>query len=132
MNNKIQLIFAMLSVLIALCAWLFPLQTSFLNTVTNENSLNKKIISKNLVKRIFSSELLISGLNIDVFIKKGSRQYQGGEVRGMNEKSTIYVSKEQILNVIAKGSNIKLIIEKEIIENISIIKSGLNINVIEI
>lgn len=132
MNNKIQLIFGMLSIIIALCAWLLPLQKGLINTITNENILNKKIASTNLGKRDFSSKLFVSGLNIEIFIKKGSREYQGGEVRGMNEKSTIYISRNQGLDIKANGSNIKFMIEKDILENVNIVKSGLNIDVIEL
>lgn len=62
----------------------------------------------------------------------GTKAYQGGEIRGMNQTSTIYMSKEQLVYVKANGSNIKLMVERELIESISVAKSGTNIDVLEL
>lgn len=114
----LTLIVTILSMLIAYGQWQYPKQ--------------KSITTSTKIKNHSSPELIISGMNIEVFIKEGSRTYKGGEIKGMNQKSTIYIPKSQYVIIKVNGSNIELIIEEKLVDSISIIKNGSNINIIEL
>ena len=111
-----------MGVLIALGAWLFPVNKEL--EIDNFSSKNYNMESK--------VELKITGANINVNIRKGKYPYSGGILSAANSESTIFINENQILTIDVSGANIDLFIDSLIRENIIVNSNGANLKIKEI
>ncbi|WP_419769449.1 MAG: hypothetical protein ACNI3C_08865 [Candidatus Marinarcus sp.] len=119
MINKTQLILALLGIVIALCAWLFPVQ----NIKKTEN-FNNTVTSK-----IKTANLKILGSNVKVKVKKGKYFYTGGELNSANSESIVYINEKQQLVIDIAGAYVDIYIDELIRENVVINNYGTNLKI---
>lgn len=122
MTNKTQLILALLGIVIALCAWLFPVQ----NIKKTEN-LNNTVTSK-----IKTANLKILGSNLKVKVKKGKYFYTGGKLNSANSESIVYINENQQLIIDNSGANVDIYVDELIRENVVINNYGSNLKIKEL
>ena len=126
----ISLVLTTIGIIIAILSWQIP--KSYPTSAISLNPRNNSMSSQQIEFDVPQAQVTLSGVNVNLEVKKSSKEFliDDTQISAINAYRVLFLSERQLLKIVMTGTNINIVLDKAVAEQVAIEDNGVQNRVV--